>query len=78
MIKYLKKINIDPSKFSPSASINLAIDRVSISNLDQDLLKLKKNKLIDSLYAIERDKLKIKNLNYAYPSKGYSIFLKNY
>ena len=75
--KYLKKINIDPSKFSPSASINLAIDRVSISNLDQDLLKLKKkNKLIDSLYAIERDKLKIKNLNYAYPSKGYSIFLK--
>ena len=77
LIKYLKKINIDPSKFSPSASINLAIDRVSISNLDQDLLKLKKkNKLIDSLYAIERDKLKKKNLNYAYPSKGYTIFFK--
>lgn len=77
LTKYLKKINIDPSKFSPSASINLAINRVNISNLDQDLLKLKKkNKLIDSLYAIERDKLKIKNLNYAYPSKGYTIFFK--
>ena len=77
LIKYLKKLNIDPSKFSPSASINLAIDRISISNLYHDLLKLKKkNKLIDSLYAIERYKLKEKNLNYAYPSKGYTIFFK--
>lgn len=77
---FFKNIEINPSKMMYGTYTNFQMNRIGIPNLEKELLELKKkSKIHDNLYAVDRNKMGIKNTLYALiPKKGFDFFFKSF
>lgn len=77
---FFKNIRINPSNMMYETYSNFQMNRIGIPNLEKELLELKKKSMLhDNLYAIDRNKLGIKDTLYSLiPKRGFDFFFKNF
>jgi UDP-galactopyranose mutase len=77
---FFKNIKINPINMIYETYSNFQMRRIGIPNLEDELLRLKKKcKLHDDLYAVDRNKLGIKNTLYSLiPKNGFDYFFSNF